>query len=81
MAPTKKSRVNKRYGGVVSYSPEKDVGNSTKSKQRGSVSFSPDKDGGNSSRNIQRVSLDLFLWIYFYASFSILLHFIDMREL
>ncbi|XP_062084771.1 protein ALWAYS EARLY 2 isoform X3 [Humulus lupulus] len=56
MAPTKKSRVNKRYGSAVSYSPEKDVGILTKNKQRGSVSFSPDKDGGggNSSKSIQR---------------------------
>ena len=60
MAPTKKSRVNKRYvGASVSYSPEKDVGNSTRNKQRGLISFSPDKDGVNSSKNIQRVILDL----------------------
>ncbi|PON37845.1 Protein LIN-9/Protein ALWAYS EARLY [Trema orientale] len=54
MAPNKKSRVNKRYGGSVSYSPDKDVGHSAKNKQRRSISISPDKEGGNSSKNIQR---------------------------
>ncbi|XP_030503611.2 protein ALWAYS EARLY 2 isoform X7 [Cannabis sativa] len=52
MAPTKKSRVNKRYGSAISYSPEKEVGNSAKNKQRGSISFSP--DGGNSNKSLQR---------------------------
>ncbi|XP_060966819.1 protein ALWAYS EARLY 2 isoform X8 [Cannabis sativa] len=55
MAPTKKSRVNKRYGSAISYSPEKEVGNSAKNKQRGSISFSP--DGGNSNKSLQRKKL------------------------
>lgn len=70
MAPTRKSRVNKRYAGVSSYSPGKDVGNSSKTRQRGSVSFSPDKDVGNSNKTSQRVilhfysvTLDRCLWI------------------
>ena len=70
MAPTRKSRVNKRYPGASSYSPGKDVGNSSKSRQRGLVSFSPDKDVGNSNKSSQRVILHFikcrlrFLWIW-----------------
>ncbi|XP_024026911.1 protein ALWAYS EARLY 2 [Morus notabilis] len=54
MAPTKKPRVNKRYAGISWYSPVKDVGNPSKSKQRALVSVSPEKDGGNSNKPSQR---------------------------
>lgn len=47
MPPTKKTRLNKRYSGISSYSPDKDVGNSSKSRQRAVVSVSPVEDGGN----------------------------------
>ncbi|KAF4369691.1 hypothetical protein F8388_015778 [Cannabis sativa] len=59
MAPTKKSRVNKRYGSAISYSPEKEVGNSAKNKQRAFNSFSP--DGGNSNKSLQRCNFGRFL--------------------
>lgn len=62
MPPTKKTRLNKRYSGISSYSPEKDVGNSSKSRQRAVVSVSPDKDGGN--KTSQRVIPSLLLYFF-----------------
>ncbi|KAL5566063.1 hypothetical protein UlMin_029227 [Ulmus minor] len=57
MAPAKKSRINKRYAATVPYSPEKDVGNANKNKQRRQISLSPDKDGTSNKCNQRKKKL------------------------